>query len=591
FPDVSGSLAQINGLFARLIRQDYDPNYTNRTNIATQLSNFIINAPFGSEITSPQTAIIVLITYELALEGALEDLSEFLSGTAEFKKSIIRIITALGFAFRYGATPFFQWIFDRLLTQRPQSTKEQDVNLKLGLLNVLREILDLSFVPNPPKNLHQHLIGAIMNNMQTFLDTTNLPDLLLPAIDVISSISEKYPSSFEICFKDFVSLLIGWNIDPKIPKPIANSISDSFQKFSVTWKSHVIFGLEVIRDLTTDMENAYFNQPQFTDPVQDRVSMKVLALQKCCAGITKAVCLTIFDPPNPTINLETNLKIKNDFCETVEYLGALTLRIGQAHPGDRFWKATGIEWMKFITVSVHGECNFLHSVVIELHSLEVDIFIKEIQKEMRDSEIGKFVDNWLRELENIMSAWTRVDEDLINFFISPLTSPFLSKVRLLCTRDKATTANFLRSLNSNISLIIKSKSPISIQFDILLEMVDIVHELKARRKVADYYNPNHDTFEILRNLLNEAQTLSYETHINQLREAESATIKYAMLFDISLAIECVTLGIFEGTTVFSCLDAILLPDIAAEYVYSDWWVKLESALFLEVYQLDHKFVI
>ncbi|KAJ3356612.1 Serine/threonine-protein kinase smg1 [Entophlyctis luteolus] len=308
-----GSLAQINNLFNELI---FQPSYSQRIAAATELSNCIINAP---------------------IEGALEDIN----GTPEFKQSIVRIISALGFAFRYASGPFFEWVFDHM--DEATERKNESNDFRIGLLRALKETLEVSFIRNPPKNLHEHLIDSVISNLESFLEKTTVPGLVSPAIDVFITISKMYPKAFKRSFQDFIALVIGWHIDPAVPNIVGNSIGKSFGAMdSLFWNDEVQFASEVIENLSNDIANAYSQElsqleMKSAEKSVHNVSSKLLGLFRCCVAMVSSICSAFAD--DESVSIETSPKSK--LILNIQTLADVISKVASSHPLDRSWKGMG----------------------------------------------------------------------------------------------------------------------------------------------------------------------------------------------------------------------------------------------------------
>ncbi|KAJ3232044.1 Serine/threonine-protein kinase smg1 [Chytriomyces hyalinus] len=588
-PEVPGSLSNIHAQFACLIQMDHDPSYAKRASTANNLANFIINAPIGSDITSPQAANTLLVTYELVLEGALQDFA----GAGPFKQSIIKIIAAIGYSYRYGAQPFFQWLFERILTPKTNVPKEAELALKMGLLLALKELLSLSFATNPPPKLHEHLIAFILFHLQTLLDSMESPDLLPCVLDVLIVVSEKYPVQFGGTFQEILTLLIGWQIDPKVSKQVASIISDGFKRFNSAWLSHLPFSLELISNLTRDLEMAYADEPAANS---GRISGSITALVLCCIGVCQGVCAAIFE--NQTTCERIPAKVKADCLALVQTLLDIMSNVAITCYGDRVLRTIGFDFVRYLSVCLGPNMTSLQYASVKILFADIERFSHE-PNEVRDANALKFTDSWLQCLDALMSSWgISLHPNLLLIFMSPLNSLLLSKLRLICGRDKAASASISTSCRIWIRKICNAVGTFdqSSKYaqELLLEIVDISIELKTRRKVAirplmeqrgRLLAANHELS------LGTQELLKYEDLIREIRGWEAAAcLKSILLADISIALECLTVMVpgFGAPLVASIIEHVCLVDAETEYRSTDWWLKLESSMFSVIRESDSR---
>ncbi|KAI8834162.1 hypothetical protein BJ741DRAFT_610129 [Chytriomyces cf. hyalinus JEL632] len=592
-PEVPGSLQNIHAQFACLIQMDHDPTYAKRASTANNLANFIINAPIGSDITSPQAANTLLVTYELVLEGALQDFA----GAGPFKQSIIKIIAAIGYSYRYGAQPFFQWLFERILTPKTSVPKEAELALKMGLLLALKELLSLSFATNPPPKLHEHLITFILFHLQTLLDSMESPDLLPCVLDVLIVVSEKYPVQFGATFQEILTLLIGWQIDPKVSKQVASIISDAFKRFNSAWLGHLPFSLELISNLTRDLEMAYADVPlPPANSAPQRVSSSITALVLCCVGVCQGVCAAIFE--NQTTFGRIPAKVKADCLALVQTLLEIISNIAITCYGDRVWRNIGFDFVRYLSACLGPNMTSLQYASVKILFADIERFSHE-PYEVRDANALKFTDSWLQYLDALMSSWgTSLHPNLLLIFMSPLNSLLLSKLRLLCGRDKAASASistscriWIRKIHNAIGAFDQlAKYP----HELLLEIVDISIELKTRRKIAikplmeqrvRLLAAKHELS------LGSQEAIKYEDHLREIRGWEAAAcLKSILMADISIALECLTATVpgFGAPLTASVLETVCLVDTETEYRSTDWWLKLESSMFSVIRESDSR---
>ncbi|KAJ3024134.1 UNVERIFIED_CONTAM: hypothetical protein HDU68_008315 [Siphonaria sp. JEL0065] len=447
-------------------------------------------------------------------------------------------------------------------------------------------------------------------------------DLLPPTLDVIVVISEKYPNQFRAAFKDIVSLLIGWHIDPKVPKQIGSIITDSFKRLWVTWRERLAFGLEVITDLAEDLEDDFNNQPE--EVIRGRVSPRLMSLLRCCLALVQAVCFSVFESVNPDAGmvLLANPKFKVDLLQRVEQVLVLILNVGSVHFMDRLWRTMGTEFVQFLSICLRKDMVPLQLLAVQIHALEIESFSQEA-RETKDPNCLKFTEAWLKSLDDMISKWTIpyssatssistrrfeqgrfvLDPRLLDFFVSPINSPLLSKLRLLCTRDKLAMAGIYRTCRMYIQLIQKSiveQGPgedgalFGPQVDTLFEIVACMYDLKCRKKALGFSQGGQADLFVEMNGFGVSlgdRMESFLNHFKTLSEgSEAAVLKHVMLADIGIVMECLANSVkgFEGVVVFACLDKVFLAPRDAEYLRHDWWVKLESSLLMEFFEMDQR---
>ncbi|KAI9339034.1 hypothetical protein BDR26DRAFT_396545 [Obelidium mucronatum] len=264
----------------------------------------------------------------------------------------------------------------------------------------------------------------------------------------------------------------------------------------------------------------------------------------------------------------------------------------------------GLEFIEFLSECLGRDMEPMQPVSVKIHALEIDAFCQE-SIETRDANILKFTDSWLRSLDVMMSRWnstsSALNPELLNFFVSPLNSVLLSKLRPLCVREKLAMSNISKSCRLYIHLIQKSiiaegardaANLFNTQVDAVFELVACMYDLKSRKKASGFVMGGQSESYLAMNEIGVSlgdQMDAFQTHFKNLCDFEAAVLKHVMLSDLGIIMECVSCGVrgFDGRYIFLCLEHVLIPP-EAEYLRHDWWVKLEASVLLELFEIDQR---
>ncbi|KAI8622690.1 hypothetical protein BC830DRAFT_272313 [Chytriomyces sp. MP71] len=429
------------------------------------------------------------------------------------------------------------------------------------------------------------------------------PDLLPCILDVLAVLSDRYPLEFRAGFRDLVSLLVGWHLDVQMSKQMGVIVSQGLQRLWRAWRACAAFGCGVLRDLRGDLEMAFAAEaaPASAGPGLPRVSVGLLGVLRCVLAVARALGFALLEGLNPEMGevaVEEGEEgvVRREYLAICETLLDIVANVGIEFWGDRVWRSMGVDFVKFLSEARLGvEMVPMQAVSVRILGIEVESFYHE-PLEVRDADALKFTDAWLHNLDEVLSNWGgSLDPQLLVFFVSPHASPVLSKLRSICGRDKAAMQGLLKSCKSWVNQIHRAQKgsmyTVESLQSILLEVVDAVLDLKLRRKIVP---PGVDRKVLLAHVgwsLPQRDLQKYENYVSELKNTEAAAVmKAILLFDIGLLIYCATLGVpgFDDAVVVHALKTVLLAPVGAEYLGYDWWIKLETAMFLVVRDVDVK---
>ncbi|TPX67125.1 hypothetical protein SpCBS45565_g04070 [Spizellomyces sp. 'palustris'] len=442
-------------LLSNLLRNDGDHTYANRITTAEQLSSLLASTQIQSSAIDQRTLLDLIYLAQQEFEKVLQEQR----APSVFRQAFCRAVATLGRTLRGDMPVFLHWIFGRLLSpSTTETSKDMDMDTKSWLLFTLREFLDLP--ANGPLQstawVAEH-IGSILTELQTFLDAMESPVYLPKTLDVIQIIAEKHPESFTNSFKDIVDLLVGWSIDPNIPKNNVSLIADTFKKLWPFWLQHIDFSLELARHLISDIEGLVqvHCNPRATqvphpdaDILKDRshrLPQSAITLMRCFHAVMYVITFAGF----PSLNAEcrTPLPFQANAYESylllVQWCLELIVAVGRKYE-DRGWLSQGYGFIKFLSRALGN--NFMPHQQIAVECIMLDCRLLVDENNAWDSPLVKrAVDDWIESADEILALWEpHISNKILPAFMVPSVSPLLKDLRRAYHRDPS----FLRKLHN-----------------------------------------------------------------------------------------------------------------------------------------------
>ncbi|KAI9362482.1 hypothetical protein DFJ73DRAFT_812549 [Zopfochytrium polystomum] len=333
--DSSGRVTTAAQLLERRLTEE---DSAKRIAIASQFTLLVNNAPTGSELADPRN-IEYLFRSE---QGVIEALLSEVRMVTALKQSFTHAVAAIGLAFQSEPGPFYGYVFERLLSLNQIASGEHERELKMSWLVVLKEVLEASVVPYPSNPLWSHnMIAKILQDTQVFLDTMEGPEYLPKVLDILSIIYDRYSEPFKMAFKDLIAVLVGWHIDPSLPKNLSRIIRDSLRRFSKIWRDRARFGLDLMKNLFADMETELQAVKSTPNP---RLSLKLHNLFRCHITVTQCLCHAFFSTVNPetTQAAEANQFILQEFCGLLAAQLEFLNTVSSSELRDKDWWLEGV---------------------------------------------------------------------------------------------------------------------------------------------------------------------------------------------------------------------------------------------------------
>ncbi|ORX59981.1 hypothetical protein BCR36DRAFT_316243, partial [Piromyces finnis] len=131
--------------------------------------------------------------------------------------------------------------------------KEQENEKKLWTLLSVEKII----TSNENKELIYRYVIRILDSLQNLLDSVETHDYLPIILSIIQTLSQDYPDIFNSKYEEIVDLLIGWYIDPQLPKKVLKHIDKTFEILHNYVSNHIKFILEILNNLISDVETVY----------------------------------------------------------------------------------------------------------------------------------------------------------------------------------------------------------------------------------------------------------------------------------------------------------------------------------------------
>ncbi|ORY80157.1 hypothetical protein LY90DRAFT_664604 [Neocallimastix californiae] len=188
--------------------------------------------------------------------NGLEKIFIDLNTSTDLKKICIEIISTLSVkGDTYINDNIFNWIFSKLNGNKSNTSlsKEQECEKRLWSLLCIEKII----TSNENKNLLYNYVVKILNSLQNLLDSVDTHDYLPIILSIIQTLSKDYPEIFDCKYEEIIDLLIGWYIDPQLPRKILKLIDKTFEVLRGYIGIHINFIIEILTNLLTDVETVF----------------------------------------------------------------------------------------------------------------------------------------------------------------------------------------------------------------------------------------------------------------------------------------------------------------------------------------------
>ncbi|KAJ3329086.1 Serine/threonine-protein kinase smg1, partial [Blyttiomyces sp. JEL0837] len=411
----------------------------------------------------------------------------------------------------------------------PQRQRERGKDFKLNLLAALREALATNA---SNRIIKPGVLSKIISDLQVLLDTMETADLLPLTLDVVHLIQSNHVPQFRNAFKDLVSVLIGWQLDPTISKASFSLISDSLKKFWPTWRERLKFGLDLLKNLSGDLRREIGLN---TDEIP-RVNPE--------AGSVLAANPYFMQELRGVISKILNL-------------------VSRAFP-DSFLE------MQLLCLNILSL-----DILSSMHLLEDD----QQDEEQILLEIERKLDFWLDGILQVLSYWSpHYSEDVLRYLITPGISD-LFLVRLKLSKSQQGLETILSFLERAFQIIGGSGVEYGLGQmatpEILLEIRKILAELCGRHKLLV---PGLQ-------LIEEDHREVTSTIGESIAQNETACLESLVLFDLVVLCNAIRANMpgysyqwFHQLFILLWTD---LKDANPRLAGQSWWIRLQTIALYE----------
>ncbi|KAJ3170439.1 Serine/threonine-protein kinase smg1 [Geranomyces variabilis] len=432
-------------LLLPVLRNDNDPNYALRSAAADQFWASLVQAPAVYLNGTGRSDIISLYAKELF--AALSDTRSPLA----YKNKLSKCIAGIGLSYIASgqSATFTGWIFESMSsTVAGSKSKDADKDLRNWLLTALKEFVDAT--SSQPARLHKEIqiaLATILHQMQAFVDTMDSADYMPKTLDLFQIIAEIAPEQFSASFKDVVDLLVGWSIDPTLPKNVAALIFDTFKKLWCFWMPHIGFALELSRHLLGDIEASVKLScepriasnddatPKSTSHRSGRLPSNAFVLIRCLQSILYVLTYSGSPKLNPdcALVLGDDASGYQDYTHVVAWLLGVVESVGSKYR-DRAWLVQGFGFLKFVSKALGAAFSPFHKQAIRIVMLDCSLFSAELAQEKKDPKSAeKDLLEWMSNFSEIIDPWLPdLSTDLLPDFTCPSSSPLLQDFRYAC---------------------------------------------------------------------------------------------------------------------------------------------------------------
>ncbi|KAI8817446.1 uncharacterized protein EV422DRAFT_225192 [Fimicolochytrium jonesii] len=446
---------------AGMLRGDRDPSYSRRIAAADDLLAILDPSMHGNALGLPCYPVNQPHVFN-ACANSVADALEAMRSPNAYKQRVAKCIAAMGACLHLDGRPFVRWIFEQLLGMgQKRLSREAERDLCNWLLVVVRDYVERLSALGDSAGHAEETISQILVDMQTFLDMMESADFLPKSLDVFQIIAETFPDAFSVCFKDIVDLLVGWNIDPSLPKNVSALISDTLKKLWFFWAQHITFALELARHLLSDIQDTVQLRCEpgaaETASAPDkgrsfRVPTNTFILTRCFQTILYVISFSGF----PSMNAECRFDLTqhpeayDSYLNVVEWCLNVILAVGTTFE-DRGWLLQGMIFVKFLSKALERDFLPYQDIAVKILTLDSTLLANEyVQEGHRIDASQKHLGDWLCNLREVVNSWLpHLSPALAAMFSKPSESALLSRVRFLCLQHRACSSE-LRELTVRV---------------------------------------------------------------------------------------------------------------------------------------------
>ncbi|KAG4095233.1 hypothetical protein H8356DRAFT_996929 [Neocallimastix lanati (nom. inval.)] len=415
-------------------------------------ANILLNSIRSLDSNEISNIMGLLLSY-----NGLEKIFIDLNASADLKKICIEIISTLSVNGDATINDFiFNWIFSNLAVNKSISglSKEQECKKKLWNLLCIEKII----ISNENKNLLHNYVINILNSLQNLLDSIDTHDYLPIILSIIQTLSQDYPEIFDSKFEEIIDLLIGWYIDPQLPRKILKLIDKTFEVLHSYFGIHIKFIVEILCNLLSDVDTVFEkeciegqNIATSESVIGESINKKIF-LFKCFCSLFYILVKEVIPQNN---NIESISEISNDIDFLLIKLLVLLEKIAKVS----YLNKWVIEEKTIIkNLSSHLRKLFVpYQYAVCMCSIErMELILK------LENEVTELFNNTINDLFEIIEQWVpNLNIDIFEIFFNPQFQ-LMNSIRLQLSK--------FNNLNINISV------PISKRFFSVIEKSTIYDE-------------------------------------------------------------------------------------------------------------------
>ncbi|XP_063243710.1 serine/threonine-protein kinase SMG1 isoform X2 [Bacillus rossius redtenbacheri] len=149
----------------------------------------------------------------------------------------------VGYVLEQDFKRYMDWIFIKYSEER------NDV-VRMLLMKAMLETLRLETLSPKLKEF----ATPLMKQLQSTLEYTDHPEMLIGTVDVIIALQEIYPETFTQYFRDCVDILVGWHLDGSQSPAVARHALHGLRQLRSYWVADLQFSLTLLQQFVEDME-------------------------------------------------------------------------------------------------------------------------------------------------------------------------------------------------------------------------------------------------------------------------------------------------------------------------------------------------
>uniref|UniRef100_A0A914WFQ7 Uncharacterized protein n=1 Tax=Plectus sambesii TaxID=2011161 RepID=A0A914WFQ7_9BILA len=201
----------------------------------------------------------------------------------DVKKAVAACIGTIGYIMAYKFKDFLTWLMENV---RRAGEKQEDV--KALYLRSLSTTFDLD---KRQRRLDDESISATMTEVRTIMETNDYASILLPLLDISSTIADVYPIIFKPSFEDIVDVIIGWYVDIEQPSEVFEQCESTIKSFRRFWLQNISVGKELLKHFLDDAEGYVeeVRESKKTDTAPEDALLKSAALLRALTTILVAM--------------------------------------------------------------------------------------------------------------------------------------------------------------------------------------------------------------------------------------------------------------------------------------------------------------